>query len=407
MNKRIPSLLWTDYYILTMAQAILHNCPSAMVRFKFKCRNGKGVPDRVLERESLKLAYLTELNQLIREYCSLRFTSQELVYLSKIRYFKPDFIEYLRLFQPNPDYVKCSIDENGELQISVEGPWLGTIWFEVPLLAICGDLYNRHMGSYDATLKMGRERLEEKVKMAESMASVRPGFSFADFGTRRAFSVEWHEEVVRYMRKWLPKNVFGGTSNVYLAMKYGLTPIGTMAHQWLQAFQQLGPRVVDSQKVALDVWAREYRGELGIALSDVVGFDAFLRDFDRYFALLFDGCRHDSGDPRDWCLKLIAHYTKLRIDPRTKVACFSDGLTFAKSFSLYDEFKDLIKMSFGIGTYLTNDMGIPAQQMVIKLVECNGRPVAKVSDSSGKGMCEDPKYLEYLKSVFQIGENRG
>jgi nicotinate phosphoribosyltransferase len=196
----------------------------------------------------------------------------------------------------------------------------------------------------------------------------------------------------------------GGTSNVYLAKKLGMTPIGTMAHEFMQAFQALDVRLRDSQKAALEAWVHEYRGDLGIALTDVVGMDAFLRDFDLYFAKLFDGLRHDSGDPYIWGDKAIAHYKKLKIDPKTKILTFSDGLNLDKAWELHQYFKDRIKTSFGIGTNLTNDMGITPINIVLKLVECNGQPVAKLSDSPGKTMINNNTYLAYLRQVFEVDE---
>jgi nicotinate phosphoribosyltransferase len=332
-------------------------------------------------------------------------TKEELAYLKCIPYFKPDYLEYLRLLQLNMEYFKASI-ENNELQITIEGPWISTIWFEVPVLMIVSALFNEmrdDRSDMEFTIEQnGMKILNDKLDYLEDY----PGhnFVFADFGTRRAWSPYWQDRVIGRIVQKKTRTKFIGTSNVYLAMKHGVKPIGTMSHQYLQAFQQLGPRVADSQKVALQTWANEYRGELGIALSDVVGFDAFLNDFDRYFALLFDGCRHDSGDPGEWGERLVAHYKKLRIDPMTKYAVFSDGLNFIKALDLNAHFNGKINTSFGIGTNLTNDVGYIPIQIVIKMVECNGRPVAKVSDSLGKGMCEDKEYLSYLKMVYGIKE---
>ena len=174
-----------------------------------------------------------------------------------------------------------------------------------------------------------------------------------------------------------------------------------MAHLWFQIHQQLTYRLIDSQKAALQAWADEYRGELGIALSDTLGYKTFLCDFDRYFALLFDGCRHDSGNPIRWCEDLIAHYRKLRIDAKTKTAVFSDGLTFEVAVDLFLKFHNSINTAFGIGTYLTNDCGFIAPQIVIKNTETNGKPTAKISDSPGKGMCMDDDFEAYLMKVVE------
>jgi len=225
-------------------------------------------------------------------------------------------------------------------------------------------------------------------------------YKYADFGTRRRHSRAYQELVLERLLRLTP-NYFVGTSNVHFAKQFNVKPIGTMAHEWLQAFQAL-TRVADSQKLALETWANEYRGDLGIALSDVVGFDAFLRDFDKYFSKLFDGCRHDSGDPFEWGDKLIEHYELMGINPHTKTAVFSDGLNFKEANKIYDYFHKRINTSFGIGTYLINNCGFIPLQIVIKMIECNGSPVAKISDSPGKGMCTDGSYLEYLNKTFKI-----
>jgi nicotinate phosphoribosyltransferase len=223
----------------------------------------------------------------------------------------------------------------------------------------------------------------------------------ADYGTRRRFSRVWHEEVIGTLREKLGPQ-FAGTSNVSLAMRHNLTPLGTMAHEYLQACQALGPRLRDSQIFGFEVWAKEYRGDLGIALSDVYGFDAFLRDFDMYFCKLFDGVRHDSGDPFAWGERMIAHYVTNRVDPQTKTLIFSDGLDFTRVVELYQRFRDRVRLAFGVGTNLTNDLGYVPLQIVIKMVRCNGQPVAKLSDTPAKNMCDDTAYLAYLRQVFEI-----
>jgi nicotinate phosphoribosyltransferase len=226
-------------------------------------------------------------------------------------------------------------------------------------------------------------------------------YVFFEFGTRRRASREWHEEVVATLTRDAPR-FFKGTSNVDLARRYNLVPIGTMAHEYLQVHQALGYRLRDFQKMALENWVKEYRGDLGIALTDVITMDAFLRDFDLYFAKLFDGLRHDSGNPVEWGEKAIAHYRKLRLDPATKMLVFSDALDFPHSFELYRHFADRTKIGFGIGTNLTNDLGVEPLNMVMKLVECNGNPVAKISDEPGKTMCDDQTFLTYLRNVFEV-----
>jgi nicotinate phosphoribosyltransferase len=391
----IRSLLDTDFYKFTMMQAVLHNYPGAMVRYEFKWRNW----DQMQLRISVK-DFMARLKRRLDDLCKLRFTEEEILYLNSIPFFKKDFIEYLKLFRLNRSHIRCQV-VNDEPKITVEGPWLATILFEVPVLATVSQLYTENGPAIGAEWQLeGRKRRENKFSMLEAGLHKDMPFVFADFGTRRRATFGFQEETVQFILEKYNK-FFVGTSNVYLAMKYGIKPIGTMAHEWLQMHQQLGPRLVDSQSAALQTWANEYRGELGIALSDCLGFRMFLKDFDRYFGLLFDGCRHDSGDPVWWCENLIDHYKGLRIDPKTKSAVFSDGLNFELAIDLFRRFHTEINVSFGIGTYLTNDCGFTAPQIVMKVVECNGKPVAKISDSAGKGMCEDPEFLEYLRKVVK------
>jgi len=207
--------------------------------------------------------------------------------------------------------------------------------------------------------------------------------------------------VVHTFQQQLPRH-FTGTSNLLLARDLNLTPIGTMAHEFIQACQALGPRLALSQKFAFEKWAQEYRGNLGIALSDTYSRQAFLHDFDMFFCKLFDGARHDSGDPYIWGDALIQHYQSMGVDPLSKLLVFSDNLTIPKALAIYDHFHKRIKTAFGIGTHLTNDLGYRTLDIVIKMVECNGQPVAKVSDAPEKSMCRDESYLNYLKQVFNI-----
>jgi nicotinate phosphoribosyltransferase len=226
-----------------------------------------------------------------------------------------------------------------------------------------------------------------------------------EFGTRRRYSAVWHDRVLSFLKHEIAKNLIG-TSNVALARKHGLRPHGTMAHEYLQACQVFAP-LADFQRFAFETWMQEYRGDLGIALSDVVGIDAFLNDFDRLFALSYAGARHDSGDPFEWGEKLIAHYERLGIDPATKSAVFSDGLDIPRCQELAARFGGRIRTTFGIGTNFTNDFSFPPLNIVIKMVRCNGWPVAKLSDTPGKEMCDDPVYVAWLRRVFQTREALG
>jgi nicotinate phosphoribosyltransferase len=270
----------------------------------------------------------------------------------------------------------------------------------VPVLAIVSEVYFRETIARP-DLTEGRRRLDAKIAQINAVPD--PEFRIADYGTRRRFSRAWQDEVVRTLKQGIgPK--FVGTSNVKLAFDHGLTPLGTMAHEYMQACQAVGPRLRDSQVFAFNTWAREYRGDLGIALSDVCGMDAFLRDFDLFFCKLFDGVRHDSGDPFLWGEKLIAHYARMRIDPRTKTMVFSDALNVPLAIRLFEYFRGRSQTAFGIGTNLTNDLGYRPLQIVIKMTRCNGQPVAKISDEPSKAMDYDPSYVAYLREVFEVPE---
>lgn len=386
----ITSLLDTDLYKFSMMQVVLHHFPAAQVEYRYKCRT----PNVNLR------PYLAEIREEIRALCTLRFTKAELDYLRTLRFIKSDFVDFLGLFHLPERCISVEPGEvEGEIEIRVIGPWLHTILFEIPVLAIVNEVYFRNECKQPAWQE-GRERLQSKMRLVVDDPAL-ADFRVADYGTRRRFSKVWHEEVISTMKNQMQPH-FAGTSNVWLAMKHGVTPLGTMGHEYLQACQALGPRLRDSQIFALEVWAKEYRGDLGIALSDVYGMDAFLRDFDMYFCKLFDGARHDSGDPFIWGERLLEHYKANRTDPRTKTLVFSDGLTIPKAIELAQRFAGRCKVSFGIGTNLTNDLGHEPLQIVMKMVRCNGQPVAKVSDAPGKTMCDDPAYLAYLRQVFQL-----
>jgi len=390
----INSLLDTDQYIFTMAQAILHQCSGATAKFKFKCRNGAGV---VRDSKGMITPFLDRLDAEINHLCTLRFAEDELIYLSGIRYFKKDFIDMLRLLQLNRAHIMTYI-EDGQLQIEIEGPLFLIVWFEVPILAIVSELLCENLGDDNEGMRL----LSNKINYTKDSGPLGPKniepFTFVDFGTRRRRSYEWHSKAIKTLVDRCPN--FVGTSNVYFAKKFDIKSIGTMAHLWFMTYQRMKYRLGLSQQAALDAWQKEYRGDLGIALSDIGGFDWFLKDFDLFYAKLFDGCRHDSGNPYVWCNKLIDHYKKLGINPKTKTAVFSDGLDFFKAIDLHMEFQSRINTSFGIGTNLTNDFGYVAPQIVIKMVECNGGPVSKRSDSKGKGMCEDPEFDVYFGKVI-------
>lgn len=386
----IHSLLDTDLYKFSMMQVVLHHFPAAQVEYRFKCRTSN----------INLLPFVDEIREEIKALCKLRFTFEELDYLSRLRFIKSDFIDFLELFHlPEKCIQVTEGDLPGEISIVVKGPWLHTILFEIPVLAIVNEVYFRSE-SNRPVLDEGRRRLTEKIKLVADAPDL-ASFRVAEYGTRRRFSFTWHEEVVTTLIRTMGRH-FAGTSNVLLAKRHNITPLGTMGHEYLQACQALGPRLRDSQVFALEVWAKEYRGDLGIALSDVYGLDAFLRDFDMYFCKLFDGARHDSGDPFIWGERMLEHYQSNRVLPRSKTLVFSDALTFPLAIEIAHRFSGRCHVSFGIGTNLTNDLGPEPLQIVMKMVRCNDQPVAKVSDAPEKTMCDDATYLAYLRQVFNL-----
>lgn len=400
MSAIIHSLLDTDLYKFTMLQVVLHKFPQTHSVYHFRCRN---LEDTVYPLTDI----LDDLNEQLDYLCQLKFKEDELLYLRSLRFIKSDFVDYLELFQLKRRFIKASIDSEGRLDIWVEGPMVQAMMFEIFVLAIVNELYFRRIRS-DEVLAEGERRLQAKMVLLNQYQQEQqpndPPFLVSDFGTRRRYSYDWQKHVIEAFHQAAPY-IFRGTSNVLIAKELGLTPIGTMAHEFLQAFQALDVRLRDFQKAALETWVQEYRGDLGIALTDVVGMDAFLRDFDLYFAKLFDGLRHDSGDPYEWGDKAYAHYKKLKVDSKSKMLTFSDGLNLEKAWNLHQYFKDRFQVSFGIGTNLTNDMGQTPLNIVLKLVECNGQSVAKISDSPGKTMTDNDTFLAYLRQVFQITES--
>ncbi|HJF28984.1 MAG TPA: nicotinate phosphoribosyltransferase [Acinetobacter lwoffii] len=399
MAPIIHSLLDTDLYKFTMLQVVLHKFPQTHSVYHFRCRN---LEDTVYPLTDI----LDDLNHQLDLLCQLKFKEDELQYLRSLRFIKSDFVDYLELFQLKRRFIKASIDSQGRLDIVVEGPMVQAMMFEIFVLAIVNELYFSRIRSPEV-LAEGERRLTAKIELLKQCDAAQdpndPPFLVSDFGTRRRYSFAWQKHVVEEFNKAAP-HVFRGTSNVLLAKELGITPIGTMAHEFLQAFQALDVRLRDFQKAALETWVQEYRGDLGIALTDVVGMDAFLRDFDLYFAKLFDGLRHDSGDPYEWGDKAYAHYKQLKIDSKTKMLTFSDGLNLEKAWKLHQYFKNRFQVSFGIGTNLTNDMGQTPLNIVLKLVECNRQSVAKISDSPGKTMTDNDTFLAYLRQVFDIAE---
>ncbi len=387
----INSLLDTDLYKFNMNQVIFHKHTNLNGTYLFKCRN-KGV---VFTKEMVE-----EIRHQVHHLCTLRFKKEELDYLRSIRFIKSDYVEFLRLWHPLEDYVTIWLDHEGQLNIRVEGPIFSCMQFEIYLLEIVNEVYFRMHPEYryEELLEQAMRRLDAEI---ENFKNGKYTFRFAEFGCRRRLGREWQEYVVSKMKREVPNMV--GTSNVYLAMKYDLLPVGTYAHEYVEMYQGINKiPVAYGNYYAMKDWYEEYRGDNGTALSDTLTTDLFLLDFDRSMANNFTGVRHDSGDPYEWGEKIIAHYKKFGIDPKTKTLLFSDSLNFEKAQALYNHFKDRINVSFGIGTYCTNNTDAEALNIVIKLQYVNGRPVAKISDAPGKTMCPDEGYAEYLREAIKF-----
>ena len=385
----INSLLDTDLYKFNMDQVIFHKHTDLSGEYYVRCRN-EGI---VFTQEMYE-----EINEQIDHLCSLTFTKDELDYLRSIRFIKSDYVEFLRLWRPIRDYVETRLTDEGRLKIVVRGPLFSAMQFEIYLLEIVNEVYFRLKYDYATLRKAAEERLSEKIRAFQTGKYT---FSFAEFGCRRRLSREWEDEVVRRLAAETKNCV--GTSNVMLAKKYGLKPIGTYAHEFVQMYQGIDSiPLAYTNHYALEDWYDEYRGDNGTALTDTVTTDLFLLDFNRAMVNNFTGVRHDSGDPYEWGEKMIAHYKKYGADPKTKLLLFSDSLDFDRAQAIYEHFRDRAKVSFGIGTFCSNDTSEEALNIVIKLQTVNGRAVAKLSDSKGKEMCRDEDYLEYLERSVQF-----
>ena len=376
----INSLLETDMYKFSMGQTIFHQFTSYKTTWTFKCRN-KDVhfTDEMVE----------EIKEQVQAFCQLRFTEEELEYLDNITWIKGTYVDFLRLWQPRYEEFTITTDAPCGLAIDAAGTWLNTSMYEIPVLAIVNEVYFRMAYDYDVLLKQFKRRLDEKVRLLEEDTYRLSDFS--EFGLRRRLSAEAQEMAVKAIAEVeLPADShFIGTSNVYLAKKFNLKPVGTMAHEWIMCTGQGNHKhnPAYSNWYALDAWVKEYGILNGIALTDTITTDCFLRDFQLTYATLFSGVRHDSGDPYEWGDKMIAHYNSLGINPRTKTLLFSDSLDFERATALYDYFKDKAKVAFGIGTFISNDTDEEALNIVMKTTKCNGMDVAKISDVAGKGMC--------------------
>ena len=389
LKRIINSLLETDLYKFSMGQAIYHQFPSYKTTWDFKCRN----KDVFFTEEMVE-----EIRDQIKAYCELKFSEEELEYLDNIKWIKGSYIDFLRIW--NPRYEDFEITSEGECGLSIEtkGTWINTSMYEIPTLAVVNEVYFRMGHNYEVLLDSYKERLEEKVgKLVNGEYNLG---AFSEFGLRRRLSSEAQELAVKTLKDTtLKDSSFVGTSNVYLAKKYNLKPVGTMAHEWIMCVGQGNHKhnPAYSNWYALDAWVKEYGVLNGTALTDAITTDCFLRDFQLTDATVLSGVRHDSGDPFEWGEKMIKHYEDLGIDAKTKTLLFSDSLDFERASKLYEYFSGRAKVAFGIGTYISNDTDVKPLNIVMKTTACNGMDVAKISDVEGKGMCKNPEYVEYLQ----------
>lgn len=394
----VTSMLDTDFYKFTMQQVFFHRFSTASSEYSFKLRN------KNIDLTSLK----SQINEQLDHLCELRFTDEELDFLSKIQVngifvFKPSYLAMLKNFKLNRENIHV-FSQGGELKIIAQGVLYEVMLFEIYTLSIVNELYFQNLCE-KPDFEAAEERFHTKMQRLYDLNIINEGVNpvqVTDFGTRRRFSKDWQFKLVKMMQKEYP-DVFAGTSNVLLSMELGTTPVGTMAHEYLQAMQVLNTQgLVNSQKEALEIWLDEYRGSLAVALTDVIGMESFLNDFDYLLSKAYDGTRQDSGDPVWWGDLQIKHYEDMNIDPKTKTLVFSDGLKIDVIEKLYRLFCKKIKLNFGWGTNLTNDFGLETLNIVMKIIRCNNQPVVKLSDSPGKTMCDDPKFIDYIKHVFNI-----
>lgn len=394
MKQIITSLLETDMYKFSMGQTIFHQFSTYKTTWTFKCRN----KDVFFTPEMVN-----EIKEQIKDYCELRFTEEELAYLENIKWIKGSYVDFLRLWQPRYEDFTITTDAPCGLSIEAAGTWLNTSMYEIPVLAIVNEVYFRMNYNYDDLYESFRKKINDKVRKLTD-GTYQLG-NFSEFGLRRRLSAEAQDLAVHVLAtaNISEPSHFVGTSNVYLAKKYNLTPVGTMAHEWIMCTGQGNHKHNPSYSnwYALDAWIKEYGILNGIALTDTITTDCFLRDFQLTYATLFSGVRHDSGDPYEWGEKMINHYKALGIDPKNKTLLFSDSLDFEKADALYRHFVGEANVAFGIGTYISNDTNVPALNIVMKTTKCNGMDVAKISDTPGKGMCKNEAYVDYLNRCIK------
>ncbi len=397
-NPLVTSLCDNDFYKFTMQQIVFHYFKNKKTKFEFKNRN------------SIPLAPYKEIIEKQFDFlCNITFLKEELQYLGQLeingeRIFKEDYINALQGFRL--DRNKISVNKKGnDIDIKIKkDDWFQNIMFEIFVLSIVNGVYSIVEASKNGGVKkfydQGLDTLQEKINFIKEHP-LQSNFNLVDMGTRRRFlNVDYQDRVFKTLKEQLPNNVHT-TSNVLVAFRNNVVPAGTMAHEYLQAMQAF-VGIEDSQKYAFELWQKEYgKNKLGIALSDVLGMNPFFVSFDKSLTESYQGARHDSGCPFEWGDKVIKHYKYFNVDPTTKTAIFSDGLNIPYAFEILEYFNERINVVFGIGTNLTNDVGIKPLQIVLKMTWCDGQSVAKLSDNPAKSMCKDEAYMAEIAEVVE------
>lgn len=385
----VSSLLQTDLYKMSMQAAIVQKYPRAKVAYQFINRGKTPFPD----------GFALELREQVSAMADLRLQQEEREYLEKTcHYFPPPYFDYLNGYRFNPAEVGIT-QRGGDLQIEIgEAYWHRAVLWEVTLMGLISDLYFKM--THPEGIAHRRSELQ-KLNTDKAKQLIMNGAKFTDFGTRRSYSFQNQMDVCHDMQQcYGSKGVFLGTSNPYIAMKLGLPLLGTHAHEWVSGIAAL-KGYAHANLEMMTAWSDVYEGDLGTALTDTFGTDAFLEDFTTKYAKLFDSVRHDSGDPFVFVDKIVAHYKKLRIDPMSKTIIFSNALTVNSYIELNDYCRGKIQCSAGIGTHFSNDVGVKPLNMVIKLVSIDGRHAIKLSDDPGKEV-GDPKTIDMVKFMLNI-----
>jgi nicotinate phosphoribosyltransferase len=398
-----PVTAFLDFYKWTMLQAMAHqlnHSGGVCLRYRHTVRTKNAGTARVKDALREALDAFEDRHVL---------PPNELVHARAIRFLKPIFVnDTLRDLRLHPkDMVRIG-EKDGEVTVEVEGGISASL-LETIVLAVVSELMTQLEFPTEAERRAASDRgvdfLAGEVKKLKAAVATAPGKSFrlTEAGTRRRFTLTHHRRIMELLRDEMPEQLFG-TSNIHFAFDMNLRPVGTQAHEFGMLFQQHGGTVKTSVSRALQAWVEEYRGDLGYALPDVLTTKAFLESFDLYFAKLFDGVRHDSGDPHEWTRLIVSHLEKLGIAPASKFAVYSDGLDFDKALDLWRRYEgNPWKTSYLIGTFLSNNIpGRKALSQVLKLVAVNGQPVAKISDEPEKAICDSPEFLATLKQTFGI-----